>query len=106
MAASLVGSEASLPGFIPVEIKPGTNVVERLPFTTKLLPRLEKSELWQPGDTVCWSNRTATYDGEEWNGKDVKDAALPVHEKVIIIRTVATNTTWNIGGFIDINKMK
>ena len=30
----------NVPGYVPVKIVPGTNVIENLPFTAAMLPRL------------------------------------------------------------------
>ena len=92
-------------GFFPITIKAGTNVVERLPLLPTMLPKLIDIEWARKGDLILWSGKAATFDGKTWQGKDIENAHLPVHEKIIIIRKGKETDVWNIGGQLDMSKI-
>ena len=94
----------NIPGYIPVTIKPGTNVVENLPFTANLRPFVRDFRKAKPGDTFVWKGETHTFDGKTWSGKDGDKALVPTHESFTIIRTANATDVWNIGGEIDYAK--
>ena len=95
---------ANIPGLIPVTIKPGTNVVENLPFTANMLPFVQSFYMAKPGDTFVWKGETHTFDGKTWSGKDGGNALVPIHESFTIIRTANATDIWNVGGEIDYDK--
>ena len=95
---------ANIPGLIPVTIKPGTNVVENLPFTANMLPFVQSFCKAKPGDTFVWKGETHTFDGKTWSGKDGGRALVPIHETFTVIRTANATDIWNVGGEIDLKK--
>ena len=92
----------NVPGYVPVKIVPGTNVVEKLPFTAAMLPRLANNYAAKKGDTVCWKGESHTFDGKAWSGD--ANALVPIHESFTIIRTAAVTNVWNVGGELDLKK--
>lgn len=92
----------NVPGYVPVTIVPGTNVVENLPFTAAMLPRLASNYAAKKGDTICWKGESHTFDGKAWSGD--ANALVPIHESFTIIRTAAVTNVWNVGGELDLKK--
>lgn len=92
----------NMPGFLPVTIKPGTNVVANLPFTAELLPPVKELSEARPGDMLTWKGETHTFDGKVWSGDD--KALVPIHKSFTVIRTANVTNTWMIAGAIDLNK--
>ena len=92
----------NVPGYVPVTIVPGTNVVENLPFTAAMLPRLANNYAAKKGDTICWKGESHTFDGKAWSGD--ANALVPIHESFTIIRTAAVTNVWNVGGELDLKK--
>ena len=80
----------NVPGYVPVTIVPGTNVVENLPFTAAMLPRLSSNYAARKGDTICWKGESHNFDGKAWSGD--ANALVPIHESFTIIRTAAGNS--------------
>lgn len=101
-AASPLG--LNIPGYVPVTIKPGTNVVENLPFTPGLQPKVKDLQDFQPGDTLVLGKEKYVFDGNAWSGKDVTKALVPIHDKFLLIRTAKVTNVWTIGGYVDMNK--
>ena len=92
----------NVPGYVPVMIVPGTNVIENLPFTAGMLPRLANNYAAKKGDTICWNGESHTFDGKTWSGD--ANALVPIHESFTIIRTAAVTNVWNVGGELDLKK--
>ena len=92
----------NVPGYVPVKIVPGTNVVENLPFTAAMLPRLCSNYAAKKGDTIRWKGESHTFDGKAWSGD--ANALVPIHESFTIIRTAAVTNVWNVGGELDLKK--
>ena len=92
----------NVPGYVPVKIVPGTNVIENLPFTAAMLPRLASNYAARKGDTICWKGESHTFDGKAWSGD--ANALVPIHESFTIIRTAAVTNVWNVGGELDLKK--
>lgn len=92
----------NVPGYVPVKIVPGTNVVENLPFTAAMLPRLCSDYAAKKGDTIMWKGESHTFDGKAWSGD--ANALVPIHESFTIIRTAAVTNVWNVGGELDLKK--
>lgn len=92
----------NVPGYVSVMIVPGTNVVENLPFTAGMLPRLASNYAAKKGDTICWKGESHTFDGKAWSGD--ANALVPIHEAFMIIRTAAVTNVWNVGGELDMKK--
>ena len=89
-------------GYVPITIVPGTNVVENLPFTAGMLPRLANNYAAKKGDTICWKGESHTFDEKTWSGD--ANALVPIHESFTIIRTAAVTNVWNVGGELDLKK--
>lgn len=89
-------------GYVPITIVPGTNVIENLPFTAGMLPRLANNYAAKKGDTICWKGESHTFDGKTWSGD--ANALVPIHESFTIIRTAAVTNVWNVGGELDLKK--
>ena len=94
----------NIPGYVHVTIKTGTNVVEKLPFTSKLQPFVKDFKDAQCGDTFIWGKEKYTFDGKDWSGKDGGKVHVPIHDKFLLIRTANVTNVWTIGGYIDLNK--
>ena len=99
------GMPCNMPGMFAYTIKPGTNVVEKLPFTKTMLPRLKDVWVAKPGDTFVWGDEVHTFDGKTWSGPNGGDALIPIYDKFVIIRTAKEESVYHWAGEIDEGKM-
>lgn len=107
MVLSAMAANAQQPnliGYLPVTIKPGTNVVENLPATAAYQPELRSFAEAKPGDVVAWKDETHTFDGKTWSGKGGGEAKVPIPEKFTVIRRTKETSVWNLGVEIDLKK--
>lgn len=77
-------------------------MVQNLPFTAAMLPRLASNYAAKKGDTICWKGESYTFDGKTWSGD--ANALVPIQESFTIIRTAAMTNVWNVGGELDLKK--
>ena len=104
LAACAANAAPSIPGYVPVTVKPGTNTVSNLPFTANMRSRVQDFNSAKPGDTFVWKGETHVFDGKTWSGPNGGDALVPTHESFAIVRTAQATDVWNVGGEIDMNK--
>lgn len=98
------GMACNMPGMFGYTIKPGTNVVEKLPFTKNMLPRLKDVWAAKPGDTFIWGDEKHVFDGKTWSGPNGGDALIPIYDRFVIIRTAKESDVYHWAGEIDMNK--
>lgn len=103
-ATTANASQPNLVGYIPVTIKPGTNVVENLPATERYQPTLSEFKGAKAGDVVVWRGVAHNFDGKVWSGKGGAEAKVPIPERFTVIRTAKETDVWNIGAEIDLKK--
>ena len=105
ISAALPTSRLSQVGYIPVTVRPGTNVVENLPATPTYQPQLSGFASAKAGDMVIWRDESHTFDGKAWSGRNGGAAKIPIPERFTVIRTAKETDVWNIGIEIDMKKL-
>lgn len=104
LAAATLAESPDLVGYMPVTIRPGTNVVENLPATSRYQPHLKELMAACAGDIVVWGGESHAFDGRVWHGKNGGEAQIPIPAKFTVIRTALVTNVWNISCEIDMTK--